>query len=69
MYQLFFFFVSLVISMFFKKVKSVVPFSMSLAFGMFILAGFARTFEIEALNYINPYSYFDSAEIVKKCCL
>ena len=61
--QLFFFGVGLLISLFLKKVKSVTPFSMGLVFSMFILSTFARTFEIKFLEYINPFSYFETATI------
>lgn len=64
--QLFFFAIGLLISLFLKKVKSVTPFSMSIVFGMYILSAFARSFEIEFLEYINPFSYFDSAMIADK---
>jgi len=67
--QLFFFSLSILISLFLKKVKSVTPFSMGLVFGLFILSAFARTFEIEFIKYINPFSYFETATIAQNATL
>ena len=61
--QLFFFGIGLLVSLFMKKIKSVAPFSMGLVFSLYILSAFARTFEIDFLKYINPFSYFDTAQI------
>lgn len=63
--QLFFFAVGLLISLFLKKVKSTTPFSMGLAFGMFILDAFSRNFEIDIIRYVNPLSFFSTATIAK----
>ena len=61
--QLFFFSVGLLISLFLKKIKSVTPFSMGFVFTMFILDAFSRSFEIEFIKYINPFSYFETNTI------
>lgn len=63
--QLFFFSVGILVSLFLKKVKSVIPYSMGTVFGLYILSAFARSFEIEFLEYINPFSFFDAAKIAQ----
>ncbi len=64
--QLFFFAVGLVISLFLKKVKSVAPFSMGLVFSLYIVGAFARTFDIKFVEFINPFSYFETAAIASE---
>ena len=61
--QLFFFAIGLLLSLFMKKIKSVAPFSMALVFSLYIISAFARTFEIKFLEYMNPFSYFETASI------
>ncbi len=64
-FQLFFLSVGLVISLMVKRVRSVTPFSMGLAFGMYILNAFGKMIGEDSLEVISPFKHFDPNYILK----
>jgi ABC-2 type transport system permease protein len=64
-FQLFFLAVGLVISLLVKRIRSVTPYAMGLAFGMYLLAAFGDMLGESALEKITPYKHFDAAYIVQ----
>lgn len=63
--QLFFFYVGLMISLFVKRVRNVTPYSLGLAFGMYVLSAFSGVFGDVKLEYITPFKHFEPAYIVE----
>jgi ABC-2 type transport system permease protein len=63
-FQLFFLTVGMVISLLVKRVRSVTPFSMALAFGMYVLSAFGGMIGDENLEIISPFKHFDTNYIV-----
>lgn len=63
--QLMFFALGLIVSVVFSKIKSVIAVSLGTVFGFFMLALIASTTGDEALRYLTPFNYFDSAYILK----
>ena len=63
--QLFFLTVGMVISLLMKKVRSVTPLSMGLAFGMYMLAAFEGMLGEDKLSYITPFKHFEANQIIK----
>lgn len=63
--QLLFFAIGLIVSVVFSKIKSVISVSLGTVFGFFMLALIASTTGDEALRYLTPFNYFDSAYILK----
>ena len=64
-FQLFFLAVGLVISLMVKRVRSVTPFAMALAFGMYVLNAFGGMLGDENLELISPFKHFDPNYILK----
>lgn len=64
-FQLFFLSVGLVISLLVKRVRSVTPYALGLAFGAYILSGFSGVFGDVALELITPFKHLDPAYIVQ----
>jgi ABC-2 type transport system permease protein len=64
-FQLFFFSVGLLISLLLKRVRSVTPFSMGLAFGMYILNAFGNMIGEDSLEVISPFKHFEPNYILK----
>lgn len=58
-FQLFFLTVGMLISLLVKRVRSVIPFSMALAFGMYVLNAFAGMLGDVKLELITPFKHFD----------
>jgi ABC-2 type transport system permease protein len=65
-FQLFFLSVGLVISLLVKRVRSVMPYALGLAFGAYILSAFSGVFGDVALELITPFKHLDSAAIVQR---
>lgn len=63
-FQLFFLAVGLLISLLVKRVRSVTPFSMGLAFGMYMLNAFGNMIGQDSLEVISPFKHFDPNYIV-----
>ncbi len=64
-FQLFFLSVGLVISLLVRRVRSVTPYALGLAFGAYIINGFSGVFGDVALEYITPFKHFDPTYIVQ----
>jgi ABC-2 type transport system permease protein len=64
-FQLFFLSVGLVISLLVKRVRSVTPYALGLAFGAYILSAFSGIFGEVKLEYITPFKQLDPAYIVQ----
>jgi len=65
-FQLFFLAVGLVISLLVKRVRNVVPYSMALAFGMYVLNVFGDMLGESVLEKITPFRHFDARYIVNE---
>jgi ABC-2 type transport system permease protein len=59
MFQLFFLSLGMVISLLVKRVRSVTPFSMALAFGMYILSAFGDMLGEAKFELITPFKHFE----------
>jgi len=64
-FQLFFLTVGMFISLLVKRVRTVTPFSMALAFGMYVLTAFGGMLGDENLELISPFKHFDPNYILK----
>jgi len=64
-FQLFFLSVGLVISLLVKRIRSVTPYSMGLAFGMYVLSVFGDMLGTSALEKITPFKHFDPNFIIQ----
>ncbi|MBI4733156.1 MAG: ABC transporter permease subunit [Chloroflexi bacterium] len=62
--QLFFLGVGLVISLLVKRIRSVTPWSLGLAFGAYVLSAFSGILGEIKLEYITPFKHLDPAYIV-----
>lgn len=64
--QLIFLAVGVVISVFFKKLKSVLPISLGVVFGLYMIGALIATGQNDdAARYISPFKYFDITYIIK----
>lgn len=63
--QLIFFTIGLVISVFSRKIKSVLSVSLGLVFGFFAISAFAVTSTDDKLRFFSPFQYFKTEYIVK----
>lgn len=59
LFQMFFFSVGLVLSLFMKRVRAVTPLAMALGFGMFILNAFSGMLGDAKLELITAFKHFD----------
>lgn len=64
-FQLFFLSVGMVISLMVKRLRSVIPFSMALVFGLYILNAFGGMVGEKSLEVISPFQHFAPSYIVK----
>lgn len=58
-FQLFFLSVGMLISLLVKRVRTVTPFSMALAFGMYVLNAFGGMLGDVTLEIVSPFKHFD----------
>jgi len=63
--QLFFFSVGLVISLLVKRIRNVIPYSLGLAFGTYVLNAFSGVFGDVKLEYITPFKHLEPAYIIE----
>lgn len=63
-FQLSFLCVGLVISLLVRRVRSVTPYALGLAFGAYVINGFSGVFGEVKLELITPFKHFDAAYIV-----
>ncbi|HEY62728.1 MAG TPA: ABC transporter permease subunit [Anaerolineae bacterium] len=64
-FQAFFFSVGMLISLLVKRIRSVTPYSMALAFGMYVLNAFGGMIGKETLEIISPFKHFEPNYIIK----
>ncbi len=64
-FQLFFLTTGMVISLLVKRVRSVIPFSMGLVFGLYVLNAFGEMIGEMSLEVISPFKHFAPSYIVK----
>jgi ABC-2 type transport system permease protein len=64
-FQLFFLAVGLVVSLLVKRIRSVTPYAMALAFGMYVLSAFGDMLGEAALEKITPFKHFDPGYIIQ----
>ena len=64
LFQLFFLTVGILVSLFMKKVRSVTPLSMALAFGMYVISAFGGMLGDAKLELITPFKHFEPNYIV-----
>jgi ABC-2 type transport system permease protein len=65
-FQLFFFSLGLLISVVVGKVRSVVPWSLGLAFGMYLLNALGGVVKDVQLESLSPFRHFDPSEILRQ---
>jgi ABC-2 type transport system permease protein len=58
-FQLFFLGVGLVVSLMVKRVRSVTPYAMGLAFGMYVLSAFGGLLGMSVIEDITPFKHFE----------
>ncbi len=63
--QLIFLAIGMVVSVFFKKLKSVLPVSLGTVFGLFIAGALIAAGKEDAARFISPFKYFDLSYIIK----
>ncbi len=64
LFQLFFLGVGMVISVSVKKIRSVLSFSMALAFGLYIISTIGSIIGENTLGYITPFKYFEPNTLI-----
>lgn len=64
-FQLVFLSMGMLISLFFKKVRSVLSLSMGLAIGLYVINSVSGIVNSEVLGYFSPYYYFEPGIILK----
>lgn len=64
-FQLFFLAVGLVVSLLVKRIRSVTPYAMALAFGMYVLSAFGDLLGEVALEKVTPFKHFDPGYIIQ----
>lgn len=65
LFQLFFLTTGMVISLLVKRVRNVIPFSMGLVFGLYVLNAFGEMIGEMSLEVISPFKHFAPNYIVK----
>jgi ABC-2 type transport system permease protein len=63
-FQLFFLTVGMLISLLMKRVRSVTPLSMALAFGMYVLSAFGGMLGEDTIDLISPFKHFEPNAII-----
>lgn len=64
-FQLSFLSVGLLISLVVRRVRSVTPYALGMAFGAYVLSGFSGVFGDVTLELVTPFKHLDAAAIVK----
>lgn len=64
-FQLFFLTVGILVSLLVKRVRSVTPFAMALAFGMYMISAFGGMIGEDTLEILTPFKHFDPNYILK----
>lgn len=66
LFQLFFLGVGLLVSLLVKRVRSVTPYSLGLAFGAYVLNAFGSVVGDVSLEQLTPFKHFDAGAIVQR---
>ena len=64
-FQMFFLTVGILISLLMRRVRSVTPLSMALAFGMYVLSAFGDMLGADTIELISPFTHFEPNYITK----
>lgn len=64
-FQLFFLCVGLFISLLVKRIRSVTPFSLGLAFGSYVLSALGDVFSEVKLEWLTPFKHLDPAYVIQ----
>lgn len=64
-FQLFFLTVGVAISLLVRRVRSVTPYAMALAFGMYMLSAFSDLLGESKLELLTPFKHFSATQIVR----
>ncbi len=64
-FQLLFFSLGLLISLLEKKIRSVTPWSLGLAFGTYVISAFSGILGDAKLEYLSPFKHFDPGQIIQ----
>ncbi len=65
LFQLFFFGVGVMVSLLFRRVRSVTSLSMALAFGMYVLSAFGGMLGEDSFDVLTPFKHFEPNYIIK----
>lgn len=65
LFQLFFMSVGMIISVFVKKIRNVLSYTMAFAFGMYILNALKSIFGGEILGFVSPFYHFEPGYILE----
>lgn len=63
--QLIFLAIGVVVSVFFNKLKSVLPLSLGIVFGLFFIGAIIATGENDATRLLSPFKYFNPSYIIQ----
>jgi len=66
--QLIFLAIGFVVSVFFTKLKSVLPISLGVVFGFFMIGALIATGDNDGTRFLSPFKYFDTSYIIKNSC-
>ncbi|MDC7226816.1 MAG: ABC transporter permease subunit [Spirochaetales bacterium] len=64
-FQLFFLSAGMLVSVSVKKIRSVLAYSMGLAFGMYIISALKEALGMKALGYISPFYHFEPGYMIE----
>lgn len=65
-FQLVFFSVGLLISLVVRRMNSVTPWSLGLAFGTYVISAFSDVLGDVTLEYLSPFKHFDAGTIIRE---
>lgn len=64
-FQLIFFSVGLLLSLLVRRMRSVTPWSLGLAFGTYVISAFSGILGDVKLEYLSPFKHFDPGKIIR----
>ena len=67
--QSFFLFLGFFVGVFIKRVRTIIPISLALVFGLFAIGAFAVNADSDKLRYLSPFKYYDYNYILDKQAL
>jgi ABC-2 type transport system permease protein len=63
--EIMFFSLGVIVAVIARKIKSVLPLSLSIVFGFFILSMFGSVIGEKSVRYLTPFQYYDTSYILK----